>query len=106
MGTRAAPVRKSKRSLGDYTRALGSAHKKASVHLETSMPLVAFIIGKIEFHHSPEASGWLALRRGRFRHNSGGVTPTIDPVNMGLVMLPLIGLCIISIILAAIAGRR
>lgn len=49
MGTRAAPVRKSKRSLGDYTRALGSAHKKASVHLETSMPLVAFILAKLNF---------------------------------------------------------
>jgi sec-independent protein translocase protein TatC len=34
------------------------------------------------------------------------VTPTVDPVNMSLVMLPLIGLYVISIGLAAIAGRR
>jgi len=33
------------------------------------------------------------------------VTPTIDPINMSLVMLPLGGLYIISIVLAAIAGR-
>jgi sec-independent protein translocase protein TatC len=40
MGTRIAPVRKPKRSWGDYGRALGSAHKKASLQLETSMPLL------------------------------------------------------------------
>jgi sec-independent protein translocase protein TatC len=33
------------------------------------------------------------------------VTPTIDPINMSLVMMPLGGLYIISIVLAAIAGR-
>jgi len=36
---------------------------------------------------------------------AAAITPTVDPVNMGLVMLPLIGLYIISIVLAAIAGR-
>jgi sec-independent protein translocase protein TatC len=33
------------------------------------------------------------------------VTPTVDPVNMSLVMLPLGGLYVISIVLASIAGR-
>jgi sec-independent protein translocase protein TatC len=33
------------------------------------------------------------------------VTPTVDPVNMGLVMLPMIVLYIISMFLAAIAQR-
>jgi len=37
---------------------------------------------------------------------AAAVTPTVDPVNMGLVMLPLMGLYIISIILAAVAGRK
>ncbi|MES0344396.1 MAG: twin-arginine translocase subunit TatC, partial [Anaerolineales bacterium] len=36
---------------------------------------------------------------------AAAVTPTIDPVNMGLVMLPMIVLYFISIGLAAIAGR-
>jgi sec-independent protein translocase protein TatC len=36
---------------------------------------------------------------------AAAVTPTVDPVNMGLVMAPLMGLYIISIILAAIVGR-
>jgi sec-independent protein translocase protein TatC len=34
------------------------------------------------------------------------VTPTVDPVNMGLVMLPMIVLYFISLVLARIAGRR
>ena len=37
---------------------------------------------------------------------AAAVTPTVDPVNMGLVMLPLMILYIISIILAAVAGRK
>lgn len=36
---------------------------------------------------------------------AAAVTPTVDPVNMGLVMAPLMGLYVISIILAAIVGR-
>jgi len=36
---------------------------------------------------------------------AAAVTPTIDPINMGLVMLPMIVLYFISIGLAAIAGR-
>ena len=36
---------------------------------------------------------------------AAAVTPTVDPVNMGLVMLPLMALYVISILLAAVAGR-
>lgn len=36
---------------------------------------------------------------------AAAVTPTIDPVNMGLVMLPMITLYVFSILLAAIAQR-
>jgi sec-independent protein translocase protein TatC len=36
---------------------------------------------------------------------AAAVTPTVDPVNMGLVMLPLMVLYVISILLAAVAGR-
>ncbi len=37
---------------------------------------------------------------------AAAVTPTVDPVNMGLVMLPMIVLYFISIGLASFAGRR
>ena len=40
MGSPSTTVRKTKRSWGDYARALGSVHKKASVQLETSVPLL------------------------------------------------------------------
>jgi sec-independent protein translocase protein TatC len=36
---------------------------------------------------------------------AAAVTPTVDPINMGLVMAPLMALYIISIALAAIVGR-
>jgi sec-independent protein translocase protein TatC len=36
---------------------------------------------------------------------AAAVTPTVDPVNMGLVMAPLMGLYLISILLAAFVGR-
>jgi len=36
---------------------------------------------------------------------AAAVTPTVDPINMGLVMAPLIGLYAVSIGLAAIVGR-
>ena len=36
---------------------------------------------------------------------AAAATPTIDPVNMGLVMLPMIVLYFLSIGLAAMAGR-
>jgi sec-independent protein translocase protein TatC len=36
---------------------------------------------------------------------AAAVTPTVDPINMGLVMLPLMGLYVVSIILAAIVRR-
>jgi sec-independent protein translocase protein TatC len=39
---------------------------------------------------------------------AAAITPTVDPVNMGLVMLPMTGLYFISIFLSfiAYAGRR
>jgi sec-independent protein translocase protein TatC len=37
---------------------------------------------------------------------AAAITPTIDPVNMGLVMAPMILLYFLSIGLAAFAGRR
>lgn len=36
---------------------------------------------------------------------AAAVTPTVDPINMGLVMAPLLGLYVISIALAAVVGR-
>jgi sec-independent protein translocase protein TatC len=35
---------------------------------------------------------------------AAAITPTVDPVNMGLVMLPLAGLYLVSLVLAALVA--
>lgn len=69
------------------------------------MPLVIMFLAKLKFVTAKQlAAGWryaivvMAIV-------AAAVTPTVDPVNMGLVMAPLMGLYVISIILAAIVGR-
>jgi sec-independent protein translocase protein TatC len=68
------------------------------------MPLVVMFLAKLKIVTAKQlAKGWryaivvMAVV-------AAAVTPTVDPVNMGLVMLPLMGLYVISIVLAAIAG--
>jgi sec-independent protein translocase protein TatC len=34
---------------------------------------------------------------------AAAITPTVDPVNMSIVMLPLLGLYLLSVLLAALA---
>jgi len=69
------------------------------------MPLVIMFLAKLKFVTAKQlAQGWryavvvMAIV-------AAAVTPTVDPVNMGLVMAPLMGLYVISIFLAAIVGR-
>lgn len=75
------------------------------IGLSFEMPFVLMILAKFKFITARQlVRGWryalvaIALV-------AAAVTPTVDPVNMGLVMLPLTGLYLISILLAAIAGR-
>lgn len=69
------------------------------------MPLIIMFLAKLKFVTAKQlAAGWryaivvMAIV-------AAAVTPTVDPVNMGLVMAPLMGLYVISVILAAIVGR-
>ncbi len=69
------------------------------------MPLAVMFLAKLKFVTARQlANGWryavvvMAVV-------AAAVTPTVDPINMGLVMLPLMVLYVISIILAALAGR-
>lgn len=73
------------------------------VGVSFEMPLVIFFLAKLK---------WVTARQliGAWRYAFMGiaaaaaiVTPTVDAVNMALVMLPLLGLYLISIILAWIA---
>ncbi len=69
------------------------------------MPLVILFMAKLKFITAKQlASGWryavviMAIV-------AAAVTPTVDPINMGLVMAPLAGLYVISVILAAMVNR-
>lgn len=69
------------------------------------MPLVIMFLAKLKFVSAKQLlEGWryalviMAIV-------AAAVTPTVDPVNMGLVMLPLMGLYLVSILLAALVRR-
>lgn len=69
------------------------------------MPLVVMFLAKLKFVTAKQlASGW-RYATVLMAVVAASVTPTVDPVNMGLVMAPLMGLYVVSIILAAIVGR-
>ncbi len=69
------------------------------------MPLVIMLLAKLKMVTARQLTqGWRFAVVG-MALVAAIVTPTVDPVNMGLVMLPLMGLYIISIILAFIAER-
>jgi sec-independent protein translocase protein TatC len=76
------------------------------IGLSFEMPLVIALLARLGFVTARQlVAGWryalvaIALV-------AAAVTPTVDPVNMGLVMLPLTGLYAASIGLAALMGRR
>lgn len=69
------------------------------------MPLVIMFLARMKFVTAKQlASGW-RYATVVIAIVAASVTPTVDPVNMGLVMAPLMGLYVISIVLAAIVGR-
>jgi len=76
------------------------------IGISFEMPLVLMLLAKLEFVNARQLwQGWryaivaIALV-------AAAVTPTVDPVNMGLVMLPLAALYMISIFLAALVRRN
>src|SRR3990172_134333 len=69
------------------------------------MPLVVMLLAKLKFVTARKlASGWRYAVVG-MGFAAAVVTPTVDPINMGLVMLPLMALYVVSILLAAIVRR-
>jgi sec-independent protein translocase protein TatC len=64
------------------------------------MPLLVMFLAKLKFITAKQlATGW-RYAFVAIAVLAAAVTPTVDPINMGLVMLPLMGLYVISIILA------
>jgi sec-independent protein translocase protein TatC len=70
------------------------------------MPLIIMFLAKLKFVTAKQLLGGWRYAIVLMAVVAAAVTPTVDPVNMGLVMAPLMGLYIISIVLAAIVGRR
>ena len=75
------------------------------IGLSFEMPIVMMLLARMKFVTAGQlARGWryaLVI----IAVIAAAITPTVDPVNMSLVMAPLIGLYAISVLLAAIAGR-
>lgn len=69
------------------------------------LPLIIMFLAKLKFVTAKQLlSGW-RYAVVAMAVIAAAVTPTVDPVNMGLVMAPLMGLYLISILLAAFVGR-
>jgi sec-independent protein translocase protein TatC len=69
------------------------------------LPLIIMFLAKLKFVTARQLlSGW-RYAVVTMAIVAAAVTPTVDPVNMGLVMAPLMGLYAISIVLAAIVAR-
>jgi sec-independent protein translocase protein TatC len=69
------------------------------------MPLIVMFLAKLKFVTAKKLAGGWRYALVVMALIAAAVTPTVDPVNMGLVMAPLMGLYLISILLAAIVGR-
>lgn len=69
------------------------------------MPLIIMFLAKLKFVTAKQLTAGWRYAIVVMAIVAAAVTPTVDPVNMGLVMAPLMGLYVISIILAAIVGR-
>jgi len=75
------------------------------IGISFEMPLVVMILARLHFVTARQLlAGWRYALVG-MALVAALVTPTVDPVNMGLVMLPLAVLYLVSILLARLAGR-
>ena len=75
------------------------------IGLAFEMPLVIMFLAKLGFVKASQLIKYWRHAVVVMAIVAAVVTPTIDPFNMSLVMLPLGGLYVISIVLAKIAGK-
>jgi sec-independent protein translocase protein TatC len=75
------------------------------IGLAFEMPLVIMFLAKLGFVKASQLIKYWRHAVVVMAIVAAIVTPTIDPINMSLVMLPLGGLYVISIVLATIAGK-
>ena len=75
------------------------------IGLAFEMPLIVMFLAMLKFVNAGQLARNWRYAFVAIAVVAAAVTPTVDPVNMGLVMLPLLGLYVISIMLARIARR-
>jgi len=75
------------------------------IGLSFEMPLVVMFLAMLKLVKAAQLVQYWRYAVVAMAVVAAVVTPTVDPVNMSLVMLPLGGLYVISIVLASIAGR-
>lgn len=75
------------------------------IGLSFEMPFVIMILARLKMVTARQLVGGWRYAIVAIALVAAAVTPTVDPVNMGLVMLPLAGLYLVSILLAWLAGR-
>jgi sec-independent protein translocase protein TatC len=69
------------------------------------MPLVVMFLAKMKFVTAKQLAGGWRYAIVVMAVVAAAVTPTVDPVNMGLVMAPLMVLYLVSIMLAWIVRK-
>jgi sec-independent protein translocase protein TatC len=69
------------------------------------MPLLFFILAKLKLVTSKMLAKQWRIAVVVIAILAAVISPTIDPINMGLLMAPLLLLYVLSILMAAIAGR-
>ena len=75
------------------------------IGLSFEMPLVVMFLAMLKLVKAAQLIRYWRYAVVAMALVAAVVTPTVDPINMSLVMLPLAGLYVISIVLASIAGR-
>jgi sec-independent protein translocase protein TatC len=75
------------------------------IGLSFEMPIVMMLLARMKFITARQLARSWRYAIVIIAVIAAAITPTVDPVNMSLVMAPLVGLYAISVLLAAVAGR-
>jgi sec-independent protein translocase protein TatC len=76
------------------------------IGISFEMPLIVMILSRFGLVTAKQLLGGWRYAFVGIALTAAAVTPTVDPVNMGLVMIPLAGLYLISVVLAAVVRRN
>jgi len=76
------------------------------IGLSFQMPLIVFVLAKVKIVNAGMLARQWRIAIVIISIVAAVVSPTVDPINMGLLMLPLMALYALSILLAALANPK